>query len=77
MGWAYSPTDDRLVLNGGAQCPNCKKGSLCLNGGAAVPGHRIATCHDCHAVRCARCGKTAVVAEVTPQGKKYACDSCR
>lgn len=77
MGWASSSITDRLALEGGAQCPDCKKSTLCLNGGAAAFGHRIATCHDCRAARCARCGKPAVLFEDSPQGKKYACASCK
>lgn len=76
MGWGTSFMADRLALNGGMQCPDCEKGTLCLNGGVAAQGHRITTCHDCYAVRCARCGKPAIIAEDSRQGKKYACKTC-
>ncbi|MDD5109933.1 MAG: hypothetical protein PHI63_01805 [Patescibacteria group bacterium] len=77
MGWGSSTTADRLALQGGARCPDCKVGTLCLNGGVAVHGHRITTCGSCNAVRCARCGKPAAPTEDTAQGKKYSCTSCK
>ncbi len=74
MAWGMRDERQKLKLNGGGLCPQCK-GTLCLNGAISIGRARIVICNNCHSVFCAICGGTAKRGSGEVE-EKYYCPEC-